>query len=194
MSNIFASIYEIDGKIKIHIFKSNLNIFITPWSITHFTYGYMCQVFGISYMNGFILHTIYELFGHSYKKIYKEIWNKRNNFYRGFQSDSILNSIGDTFCFMIGMLLAKNYNNLYLFIFIFIVGLIFFSTHMQDYLIRIRLNYINSLNNTSKIMNTKFDRSSSSYYFDYLWIMFSLITFIKLYAKYNKNLINKKFR
>ena len=71
MSNIFASIYEIDGKIKIHIFKSNLNIFITPWSITHFTYGYMCQVFGISYMNGFILHTIYEYVHHKSYRLQK---------------------------------------------------------------------------------------------------------------------------
>lgn len=194
MSNIFFSIYEIDGRIKIDNFKSNLSIFITPWSIAHFTYGYMTQVFGISYINGFILHTIYELCSHNYKKIYKEIWTKKNNFYKGFESDSILNSYGDTFCFMIGMFLAKNYNNLYLFIFIFIVGLIFFSTYMQDYITRERLNYVsNIVNNTLEIPNTKFDRSSSYYYFDYLWIIISLVTFIKLYTKYNKNLINKKF-
>ena len=50
MSNIFFSIYEIDGRIKIDNFKSNLSIFITPWSISHFVVGYMAQAFGINYL------------------------------------------------------------------------------------------------------------------------------------------------
>ena len=60
MSTMLLSMYEIDGRIKIDNFKSNLSIFITPWSISHFIFGYMAQAFGINYLYGLTAHTIYE--------------------------------------------------------------------------------------------------------------------------------------
>lgn len=177
-SDIFFSMYEIDGKIKIDNFKSNLSIFITPWSLAHFISGYMTQAFGINYFYGFVLHTIYEYGSYKYKKKWNKIW-------KGFKSDSMVNTIGDTFVFMLAMVLAKNYNNAYLFIFIFLIGLLFFSRYFQDFLLNQRLKHLKSKDNKLTIHNTKFD--SYSYYFDYIWIISSLIVIIKLYVKGKKN-------
>jgi hypothetical protein len=178
------SLYEIDGSIEIDNYKSNLSVFTTPWSIAHFVSGYMTSTFGINYFLGLIIHTIYELFCYFNRTIKKQ-WSES---WKGFRTDSISNGIGDTLVFMLGMLLSKKYNNIYLFIFIFLVGFIFFSKNFQDFLVNHRLQYLKSKDNTLNIDNRKF--YTYSYYLDYIWIIVSLITFIKLYIIHKKNKIN----
>lgn len=180
--DIFVSMYEIDGKIEIDNFKSNLSIFITPFSITHFTFGYMTQAFGINYLYGLILHTIYEYANYRNYTLQKK-WSEG---WKGFKTDSILNGVGDTLCFLLGMIFSKKYNNLYLFIFIFLVGLLFYSPYFQDYLTKRRLEYLKSKDNTLNIENKLFN--SDKYYWHYIWLIVSLIVFIKLYV------LNKKFK
>ena len=183
MSNIFASVYEVDGKIEIDNFKSNLNIFMTPFSITHFGFGYMTQAIGINYFYGFVLHTIYEAASHSTYLV-----NKWNGQWKGFKKDSLLNSVGDTLVFMIGMFLAKNYINVYLFIFIFLVVFLFYSPCVQSYLTNMRLDYLKTKDNTLQLKNSLFDSPMNTYnIFFFIWIFMSIITFIKLKTK------NKKF-
>ena len=183
MSNMLVSLYEIDGNIKIDNFKSNLSIFITPFSITHFTFGYMTQAFGINYLYGLILHTIYEYSNYKNYTLQKK-WSED---WKGFKSDSITNSVGDTLCFIIGMFVAKKYNNLYLFIFIFLVGLLFYSQYFKDYLTNTRLDYLKSKYNTIK--KSVFDSRKNNYNNGWFicWIIVSLATFIKL------KISNKKF-
>lgn len=181
---MFFSLYEIDGSIEIDNYKSNLSVFITPWSITHFNYGYMISTFGINYFFGLIGHTIYELYNYFNSNIKKQ-WSEG---WKGFKSDSVINGIGDTVVFMLGMLLSKKYNNIYLFVFIFLVGFIFFSKNFQDFLVNHRLQYLKSKDNTLNVDNRKF--YTYSYYLDYIWIIVSLITFIKLYIIHKKNKIN----
>ena len=180
---MFFSLYEIDGSIEIDNYKSNLSVFITPWTIAHFNYGYMTSAFGINYFFGLIIHTIYELFFYFNRNI-KKIWDKD---WKGFKSDSIINGIGDTLGFMVGMFLANKYNNIYLFVFIFLVGLIFFSHSFQNILVSNRLYYFKSKDNTLDIDNRKF--YTYSYYLDYIWIIISLFIFIKLYIINKKNKI-----
>ena len=182
MSNILASMYEIDGRIEIDNLKSNLSIFITPWSISHFVVGYMTQAFGINYLYGLIGHTIYEYINY----VNYNVKNKWSEEWKGFKKDSTLNGVGDTFVFLLGMMLAKNYNNFYLFIFIFLVGLLFYFPYVQDYLIHDRLQYLKSKNNTLKIENRLFNLDK--YYTHYIWAIASLIVFIKL------KILNKKFK
>ena len=105
--DIFFSMHEIDGKIEINDFKSKLNIFLTPYSITHFGFGYICQSLGINYFYGLVLHTIYEYTNYTNDKAI----NKWSGHWIGFKKDSILNGIGDTIIFLLGMIIAKNYNN-----------------------------------------------------------------------------------
>jgi hypothetical protein len=179
MSNILVSMHEVDGVIEIDKYKSNKNIFITPFSITHFGFGYMTQAFGINYFYGFVLHTIYEYINYTNYKM-KNKWSGQ---WIGFKKDSILNGVGDTLFFMIGMFVSKNYNNLYLFIFIFLMVFIFYSPYFQSYLTKRRVKYLKSKNNTIK--NTIFDKNK--YGFHYYWLIICLVVFIKLKIK------NKKF-
>lgn len=180
MSNIFVSMYEIDGLIEIDKFKSNLSIFITPWSVTHFAIGYITQAFGINYFYGFILHTIYEYINYTSNTI-KNKWSGQ---WIGFKKDSIFNSIGDTIIFLLGMMIAKKYNNIYLFIIIFIVGHIFYSPYFQNYLTNCRIKYFKSKNPKLQIKNTILDLDKR--YFTHYWIIACLIVFIKLKIS-NKN-------
>lgn len=182
MSAMLLSMYEIDGRIKIDNFKSKLSIFITPWSISHFVVGYMAQAFGINYLYGLTGHTIYEYsnyVSYTLKKKWSEDW-------KGFKQDSILNSVGDTFVFLLGMIFAKNYNNFYLFIFIFLVGFLFYSPYVQGYIIRSRLEYLKSKDPTLKIEKRLFNLDK--YYTHYTWIIVSLVVFIKL------KISNKSFK
>ena len=175
---IFSSMYEIDGILHIDNYKSNLNIFITPYSITHFGFGYICQALGINYLYGLILHTIYE-YSSKYSIYIAKQWSED---WKGFKEDSIFNSVGDTICFLLGMMLAKNYINIYLFIFIFLIVFLFFSPYFQYYLTNTRLEYLKSKYHKLKIENRLFNLDK--YYMHYRWIIIwtimSLITFIKL--------------
>jgi hypothetical protein len=173
--------HEIDGKIEIDKFKSNLNVFITPFSITHFGFGYMTQAFGINYFYGFVLHTIYEYINYTNYKI-KNKWRKQ---WIGFKKDSFLNGIGDTIFFLAGMMIAKNYNNIYLFTFISTIVFLFYSPYFQNYLTDIRLKYLKSKGVKLEIKNTILDRNKYSLH--YYWLIICLIIFIKLKTK------NKKF-
>jgi hypothetical protein len=176
------SIYEVDGTIEVDKFKSNLSIFITPWSIAHFVSGYITQAFGINYLFGFILHTIYEYINYTNNTI-KNKWSGQ---WIGFKKDSIFNSIGDTLFFMLGMFVAKKYNTIYLFIIISIVGFIFYSPHFQNYLTNCRIKYFKRRNRKLKIKNTILDLSK--YHFHYYWLIACLIVFIKL------KILNKNFK
>ena len=181
MSTTLFSIHEIDGITEIDTYKSNLNIFITPWSITHFGFGYMTQSIGINYLYGFVLHTIYEAANHSTYLVNK--WNEQ---WKGFKKDSLINSVGDTIVFMIGMFIAKNYNNIYLFIFIFLTIFLFYSPYFQRYLTSLRLDYLKTKDNTLQLKNSIIDSSMNNYnifFFIWFWVLMSLVTFIKLKTK-----------
>ena len=109
--------------------------------------------------------------------------------WKGFRQDSLFNSVGDTLYFLLGMILAKKYNNIYLFIFIFLIGFIFFSIHFQYYLRNRRLSYLKSKDNTIEFKNTIFKLPMYIYNTLFIaWIIVSLIVFIKLYV------LNKKFK
>ena len=135
MYKLFSK-YEVDGTIKIKKMTSKLNIFITPWSISHFVTGYMLKLFGLNYISGLICHTIYEYRNYTSEPL-KQKWGED---WYGFKNDSIFNSIGDTVVFLLGMFLAKNYNNWYFFIFIFLLGVLFYSPMFQSYLINNQIN------------------------------------------------------
>jgi hypothetical protein len=181
--NIFFSTHEIDGTLHIDNYKSKLNIFLTPYSITHFVFGYIAQAFGINYLYGLVIHTIYE-YASKYSTYIAKKWSEE---WTGFKEDSLFNSVGDTLCFLLGMMLAKNYNNMYLFIFIFLIGFIFYSPYFQYYLTNNRLNYLKSQDNTIELKNTIFKLPKYSYNILFIaWTIISLITFIKLKIK-NKN-------
>jgi hypothetical protein len=180
--DIFFSMHEIDGKIEINDFKSKLNIFLTPFSVTHFGFGYMTQAFGINYFYGFVLHTIYEYTNYTNDKAI----NKWSGHWIGFKKDSILNGIGDTIVFLLGMIIAKNYNNIYLFIFIFLVVFIFYSPYFQNYLSNMRIKYLKNKDNTIELKNTIFDKNK--YSFHYYWLIICLVVFIKL------KITNKSFK
>jgi hypothetical protein len=181
-STMLFSIYEIDGVTEIDNYKSNKNIFITPFSITHFGFGYMTQAFGINYFYGLVLHTIYEFYNYKSYTLQKK-WSED---WKGFVSDSMLNGVGDTLFFMIGMFVSKNYNNLYLFIFIFLMIFLFYSPYFQSYFTKRRLEYLKSKDSSSKLK--KLTLSSPTYTFNFfiIWIILSLLTFIKLKIS-NKN-------
>jgi hypothetical protein len=176
------SIYEIDGVTEIDNYKSNKNIFITPFSITHFGFGYMTQAFGINYFYGLVLHTIYEFYNYKSYTLQKK-WSED---WKGFVSDSMLNGVGDTLFFMIGMFVSKNYNNIYLFIFIFLMVFIFYSPYFQNYLTNMRLKYLKSKGSKLQIKNTIFDKNK--YGFHYYWLIICLVVFIKL------KISNKSFK
>lgn len=180
---MFFSLYEIDGSIEIDNLKSNLSIFITPWTIAHIISGFMIKKIGINYLYGLIGHTLYEYYNYTNATIKKK-WDKD---WKGFKSDSIINGIGDTLGFMVGMFLANKYNNIYLFVFIFLVGLIFFSHSFQNILVSNRLYYLKSKDNTLNIHNRNF--YTYTFYHDYVWIISSLLIFIKLYIINKKNKI-----
>ena len=174
MYTLFSK-YEVDGTITIKKISKNFNIFITPWSISHFVTGYMAKLFGLNYIIGLICHTIYEYSNYTSKPL-KQKWNKD---WYGFKNDSIFNSIGDTVVFLFGMFLAKNYNNLYLFIFIFLLGLLFYSPYLQSYLQYDRLQYLYDIgfksNSDNIILHT-----DKHYLKCYQWIIACLVIFIML--------------
>ena len=187
MSTMLFSMHETDGVIKIDNYESDLSIFITPFSITHFMFGYMTQYLGINYFYGLILHTIYEYINYVSSRL-KKNWSEE---WKGFKSDSIFNSIGDTLLFLLGMMLAKNYNNIYLFIFIFLIGIIFYSPYFQNYLTNLRLEYLKNKDYNFKIKNTLFVPHNQVYTYNIwfiIWTITSSIAFIKL------KIINKKYK
>jgi hypothetical protein len=169
----FFSKYEIDGTIKINKMISKLNIFITPWSISHFVTGYMAKLFGLNYMTGLICHTIYEYRNYSSKPLKIE-WSKD---WYGFKTDSIFNSIGDTVVFLLGMFLAKNYNNWYFFIFIFLLGVLFYSPMFQSYLIDNRLYYLQDKGYKLNLKNVLYNKYEQ-YLRVFKWIIASVVTLI----------------
>ena len=109
--------------------------------------------------------------------------------WKGFKQDSLFNSVGDTLYFLLGMILAKKYNNIYLFIFIFLIGIIFYSPYFQNYLTNLRLEYLKNKDYNFKIKNTLFVPHNQVYTYNIwfiIWTITSLIAFIKL------KIINKK--
>jgi len=171
----FFSKYEVDGTIKIKKISKNFNIFITPWSISHFVTGYMAKLFGLNYIIGLICHTIYEYSNYTSEPL-KQKWSKD---WYGFKNDSIFNSIGDTVVFLFGMFLAKNFNNWYLFIFIFLLGLLFYSPYLQSYLQYDRLQYLQDngyKTNSDNILLT----TDKHYLKCYQWITACFIIYVML--------------
>jgi hypothetical protein len=171
MYKLFSNI-EIDGLIELSEFKHSTNIFITPWSIAHFIYGYISVLLGFNYFWGFLIHSLYEYMNLTNDSV-KNKWKK---IYEGFRTDSFFNSIGDTVFFLIGMYLAKHYNNNLLFFVIFIIGVLFFSPQYQEFIGKARFNYIKKM-----YPNLKANNSNSNLQIKLLgiWIFLAIIVKIK---------------
>ena len=166
----FISNQEVDGEILIGNYKHEKRIFITPWTIAHFIVGYLCHLFGFHYLSGFVIHTIYEYLNYSNEYI-KRKWKR---VYSGFKCDSVFNSVGDTIFFMLGMILAKNYRSNVLNTIIFIIGVIFYSPHLQRYLTNNRLFYL------EKKMNIKMNHTQElDYSIFILWIVCYSVLLLK---------------
>ena len=86
------------------------NYFITPWSFIHLLYGglsiLILKEFKINFLNSFIIlliaHTIWEI-----KDLYP-YFMKINNV-ASERDNSLLNSIGDTLFWIIGIIIFNNY-------------------------------------------------------------------------------------
>jgi len=174
----FFSSKEIDGSFQIGNVKQALNIFITPWTIAHFIFGYVFYLLGFNYFYGFIIHSLYECVTFTNKKV-QEKWK---HVYDGFKKDSFFNTIGDTVFFMLAMFLAKKYNNVYFLLIIILIGIWFFSPTYQNYLLIERMNYWENKYPELKNRPNK-DYNNQNYFFWYIWILVSIITIIKLKLK-----------
>jgi hypothetical protein len=174
----FFSSKEIDGSFQIGNVKQALNIFITPWTIAHFIFGYVFYLLGFNYFYGFIIHSLYEYVTFTNKKV-QEKWK---HVYDGFKKDSFFNTIGDTVFFMLAMFLAKKYNNVYFLLIIILIGIWFFSPTYQNYLLIERMNYWENKYPELKNRPNK-DYNNQNYFFWYIWILVSIITIIKLKLK-----------
>ena len=98
------------------------------------------------------------------------------------KKDSYLNTLGDTIFFMLGMFLSKYYNNLYLLLFVILIGVCFFCPHYQDYLVKQRLIFWKNKNSQLKNRPNK-DYTDQNYFFWSIWILVSIILLIKLKLK-----------
>ena len=174
----FISNYEVDGSFQLGNVKQELNIFITPWTIAHFISGYVFYLLGFNYFWGFIIHSLYELITLTNKTV-QEKWK---HVYDGFKKDSYFNTLGDTIFFMLGMFLSKHYNNLYLFLFILLIGFWFFSPTYQYYLIKQRLQYWQNEHSQLKKRPNK-EYTDQNYFFWSIWTLVSIILLIKLKLK-----------
>ncbi len=174
----FISSKEIDGSFQIGNVKQALNIFITPWTIAHFIFGYVFYLLGFNYFYGFIIHSLYEYVTFTNKKV-QETWK---HVYDGFKKDSFFNTIGDTVFFMLAMFLAKKYNNVYFLLIIILIGIWFFSPTYQNYLLIERMNYWENKYSQLKNRPNK-DYTDQNYFFWSIWILVSIILLIKLKLK-----------
>ena len=174
----FISNYEVDGSFQLGNLKQELNIFITPWTIAHFISGYIFYLLGFNYLWGFIIHGLYEYVTLTNKTV-QEKWK---HLYDGFKKDSYFNTIGDTIFFMLGMFLAKHYNNIYLLILIIFIGIWFFYPTYQNYLLIERMNFWENKNSQLKNRPNK-DYTEQNYFFWSIWILVSIILLIKLKLK-----------
>lgn len=134
MNKLF-SFSEIDGTSEINNNKIENNILITPWTISHFIYGYLISSYGLNYFSGFCLHSLYELYFLKFNNANKDKWSD----YYGFKKDSFLNTIGDTIFFMLAMFIQKKFKCKVIFIINFIIGIIFFCNYVQVYVINNRI-------------------------------------------------------
>ena len=174
----FFSLNEIDGITQINDFKHHNKILITPWTISHFIWGYLFYLLGINYFWGFMIHSLYEYVNLTYDS-FKKKWGES---YDGFRSDSFFNTIGDTIFFMLGMILANHYNNTYLFTINFIVGFIFFSPSFQNILTINRMKYINKLYPKIKVNKIK-NYTLVDHYLWLIWIIVNILYIIKFKFK-----------
>lgn len=89
--------YWFRRKLEYYIVGSDTSIFyVTFWSIIHCISGIFVAYFNVSYWNGFLIHTVWEM----YQILVK---NTPFNTLRGK-----IDIITDTIFFMIGMILYKN--------------------------------------------------------------------------------------
>jgi len=169
----FISNLEVDGTIEIENTIYHSNILITPWTLIHFLSGYLSYIYGLNYLQGFIIHSIYEFVNLTNESIKK----KWNSIYTGFRKDSIVNTIGDTIFFMLGMYLAKKYFNKYILYLFIIIGTIFLSSFIQNIISKMRYKFINSI-----FKNIKNKQIKKKYKVNFLlisWLIFSIITLYK---------------
>ena len=174
----FISIDEIDGSFQIGNVFHKTNIFITPWTIAHFIYGYVFYLLGFNYLSGFIIHSFYEYITLTNKTV-KEKWK---HVYDGFKKDSMFNTLGDTVFFMLGMFLAKHYNNIYFLFLIILIGIWFFSPIYQNHLLVERMNYWENKHPQLKNRSNK-DYNNQNYLFWYIWIFINIFIIFKLKFK-----------
>ena len=134
----FFSFIESDGYFEFGDKRYSESILFTPWSYNHFIVGYVSELVGMSYLQGFILHSIYEAISLTSEYTQKK-WRKS---YVGLRRDSYINTVGDTFVFMAGMYLSKKIKNKWILYFILISGIVFHSKWVQQTLVEHRYMYL----------------------------------------------------
>ena len=80
------------------------NKFITPWSFIHFMTGIVMYRIKPDIYTGLAIHTIYEL-----KDIYMGFKVKDSSLDE-WGNNSIINSVGDTLCFVLGQMISNKIN------------------------------------------------------------------------------------
>jgi len=81
--------------------------FLDQYSLLHFAVGIIFYFFGFSFINTLLIHTLFEVSENTQQGIdiintyFKNIWPGGKEY-----SDSLINSIGDTFFTMLGWIIA----------------------------------------------------------------------------------------
>ena len=168
------SFIESDGYFEFGDKRYSESILFTPWSYNHFIIGYTGGLVGISYTDGFLLHSIYELINLTSEYIQK----KWRDSYIGLRRDSYINTVGDTVVFMLGMYMSKKIKNKWVLYFILVSGIIFHSKWVQHTLVEQRYMYLKQKVNLPDRKDEKDDEKNI--FKDYIHLVIWL--FICLYV------------
>lgn len=166
----FFSLIESDGLFKLGNKQYSELILFTPWSYSHFIIGYVSNKIGMSYLQGFVLHSIYEAI-HLTSEHVQEQWGKS---YIGLKRDSYINTVGDTIVFLLGMYFSEKIKNKQILYFILVSGLVFHSRWIQRILIEQRYQYLKQKIDLPKYEKNDVNEGLKDYIYLVMWVFICL--------------------